>query len=329
MRRRSAFTLVELLVVIAILGILIALLLPAVQAAREASRRMSCQSNLKQVGLGLLNYDDAQKSFPSGGWGHLWTGMPSRGFGLRQPGGWAYSLLPYIEQRPLWEMARNGDVDEANARLQQPLPIFNCSSRRACQAWPIDERQPYLKTPKPAGSPLSLARSDLAINAGATHLAGHNGPPTLERGDDPDYPWPNQEGFGIMPAVAFTGISHVHASATQRRITDGMSQTYLAGEKYLHPDQYANGEALGDNDSLYSGYCSDNHRFTALSAPLSRDGQAAIDDHGANYRFGSAHPAGVNFVYCDGSVQVVAFDVDPEIHYLAGHRADDGVVLPP
>ena len=103
-RIHRAFTLVELLVVITIIGILVALLLPAVQAAREAAQMAQCKNNLMQLALGCLNHENVTKRFPTNGWGFDWIGDPDLGNDWRQPGGWLYNVLPFIEQQPLHDL---------------------------------------------------------------------------------------------------------------------------------------------------------------------------------------------------------------------------------
>jgi len=332
MPNRRAFTLAELLVVTAVAVILTALLLPAIQAARESGRRAQCQSNLKQIGLCLLGYHDTHRTFPHGGWGHRWVGVPERGAGKKQPGGWIYSILPFAEEHNLYDlgadltgMAASGTYSR---RLQTPICLFVCPSRRACAPWPISDRFSYVRTPRPFGDVTTVARADYAINAGSSHVLSLSGPADLSQGDEEAY-WRNG------PSVRkFSGISHLRTAASMRSILDGASKTYLVGDKHVGASHYTTGESIGDNESLYAGYCTDLHRFggaverIALSlppyaAPLSDTSEAAngID---ASSRFGSAHSSGFNMLHCDGSLQFVTFNIDTEVHFRNAHRHDEG-----
>ena len=117
----KGFTLVELLVVIAIIGILVALLLPAIQAAREAARRSQCQNNLKQLALGCLQHHDTFGMLPSGGWSWHWTGDPDMGFGREQPGSWLYHILPFIEEDDLHAAGRRRQPGQRSTTQQRPV----------------------------------------------------------------------------------------------------------------------------------------------------------------------------------------------------------------
>ena len=114
-RVRPGFTLVELLVVIAIIGILVALLLPAIQAAREAARRTECKNKLKQMGLAALTHEDTQKHLPTGGWGWRWSGDPDAGYGDRQPSGWYYNILAYTEESAIHDLGKDGNPTQITA----------------------------------------------------------------------------------------------------------------------------------------------------------------------------------------------------------------------
>src|SRR5688572_20514370 len=116
-RPAIGFTTVELLVVIAIIGILVALLLPAVLASREASRAQVCRNNLKQLALASLNHLATHGHFPSGGWGASWTGDPDRGYARRQPGGWTYNILAFIEHADTHSAGAGLDDDRKREAL--------------------------------------------------------------------------------------------------------------------------------------------------------------------------------------------------------------------
>ena len=165
-RKRSAFTLVELLVVIAIIGILVALLLPAIQAARESARRSQCKNNLKQLGIASHMFHDTYKFLPSAGWGDWWVGCPDQGMGERQPGSWAYQLLGFIEEsnRAEWDGDLNATRVQLPSRdwcrwLRPHVSAFYCPTRRAAQPYPHGPRDIRNYTPPPLAG-----KSDYAGN---------------------------------------------------------------------------------------------------------------------------------------------------------------------
>ena len=161
------------MVVIAIIGILIALLLPAIQAAREAARRMQCKNNLKQIGTAVSSHVSEQGYFPAGGWGWQWSGDPDRGYGPRQPGGWLYNILPFTELKPVHDYGKNGSQAGRTQTAQTPVVFFCCPSRRVAILYPYGGSSPISNiTLKNDGSDV-VAKADYAANGGDNFAAGN------------------------------------------------------------------------------------------------------------------------------------------------------------
>ncbi|BBO35576.1 DUF1559 domain-containing protein [Lacipirellula parvula] len=260
---RRALTLIEVLVVIAIIGVLIGLILPAVEMSRESARRTTCANNMRQLGIAAKLHLDAHQTFPTGGWGPGWMGDPDAGFGTRQPGGWVYNVLPFIEQQSLREQGTRQAQQEKRiaiaAVMATPLESFTCPSRRLPRPYPFQGD----RTLKNAIAPEKCAKSDYAVNSKVSYEK-----------------------------------SEVIASEVQLR-GRGMSNTVFAGEKSVASDHYVDGAAAGDQRAMYLGACDDVGR-----AP----GGNPRQDSGGGSGFGSSHPSGCNFVYCDGSVRYISYD---------------------
>jgi prepilin-type N-terminal cleavage/methylation domain-containing protein len=328
-RFRKGFTLVELLVVIAIIGILVALLLPAIQAAREAARRSQCVNNLKQLSIGVQNHESAHKQFPSSGLGYRWVGDPNYGHGRKQPGGWMYNTLPFIEEQAIHDMGMGVGTtwnDAARKRIfaeraSMQIKTFVCPSRRS--------GGPYLNENGPEGfrnqdSVTALARADYAGNIGdGPTKAFPGGPDTLEQTDLPTWggyqvPFSYRE-FSTDATGIFTYWSYNRIKS----ITDGLSKTYCVGEKWLGVNNYENGLSGGDDQVLYNGMDRDNLRWGRPDMPPKPD--TAIDRDYDGY-FGGPHSGVVLMGMCDGSVHSISFDIDPVMHGRLANRKDGEIV---
>ena len=281
--RRKAFTLIELLVVIAIIAILVSLLLPAVQQAREAARRTQCKNNLKQLGLALHNYHDVSLTFPPG-WFDNNVGFP----GNAGTGRWTWTahVLPYVDQGPLYNQLDVGnsrpqevfqDVATLRPLIQQPYSAFRC--------------------PSDTGPDVNSARTVGGVQISTNNYMGNNGSNRLEK---------------FLPDA--DGVFYFQSRVRIRDITDGTSNTIFVGERawmldgqtltagllFMQPNSNGN-QDVGGAQAMSSGGAQINSTNTGNSIPRSLRG------------FSSNHTGGSQFLLADGAVRFISENIDHDV----------------
>jgi len=323
-RTKSGFTLVELLVVIAIIGVLVALLLPAVQAAREAARRSQCSNNLKQMGLAVLNYESTNKTLPPGS-----TSWDTN-IGGPYYSTWAFDILPYLELQTLYDQWRDANYTNPN---DASLPVAICGGSAAedtlmqpireqivpAYLCPSDIEKESLASPE-SGPSTSLQWAPGSYRAMSGHSLGESG----------DHYWDNPlfalsdhlqampiEWQGAMHTIALhpngvngTGRNRTFEAVEMQQITDGTSNTFLIGEYQTATYQsrrsfwayaytsYNQSSAFPESRTLIADY----ERCTQLPG---------IGAHTCKRAWGALHSGGViQFAFCDGSVHTIDPSVD-------------------
>ena len=331
-RKRGAFTLVELLVVIAIIGILVALLLPAIQAAREAARRTQCQTNLHNLALGVLNYHDSQKTFPYA------VSNPRTAAGTYEYAGggdmtsptaklyanWAIQILPYIEEQALYDSFILYDEPAPDGSTRNDLSYIRNRAPRSTQVQlmlcPSDIGLNNFCNTNPAGNG-NWARGNYGLNLGLGFLWDYRDP----LGGSPpgiQYPWTHHCG---------RGVAAVNRGAKITQIEDGTTQTIMLGELRVGLSdrdrrgtwamQMVGSNIIAETASNFGGPpndCQDgNDDITdqaLIEADVGRENLLSECmsmgwDNSVSVTMRSKHPGGVHTAMCDGSVRFISDNV--------------------
>ncbi len=308
--RRRAFTLVELLVVIAIIGTLVALLLPAVNAARESARRMSCSNNVRNLSLAIQQYHDTMGRFPSA---YIDTVT-----NLEENWGWGALILPYIEQQPLHknlgviagslysQLAKGG----AEGRLvidavQTPLKIFMCPSDAGVNSGGLVVNNRafhgglgFAANNRTAAGDCLVAVSNYMVTAGHRDVAN---------------------------AVINTGFAYGSSNLKYSHITDGTSNTFMLGER--ETEFCRSGSWVGVRATNGSGIQGVNAVLGQARPKINQpDGPIAWNaaNTGCAEGFSSFHPGGAQFAFCDGSVRFVSQNINHFWYFAPGAANQNG-----
>ncbi len=299
-RRRPAFTLVELLVVIAIIGVLVALLLPAVQAAREAGRRTTCINKVRQMVLASHNYHDSNREFPAGA-------QVNDGPGASGALSWLVQILPYIEQagisQQLGDSINVGDIEATNQRLLElQLDLYWCPSR------PFDDED--------------FTSTGYAISTyfGVTGGPIFDGSDNEVQVDDVDFYDLEDSHCGDLYT---NGVFIPYNPVSMREISDGTSNTFAVGERTWQLRSFFAGAFYegGRSHEKASKICSHSQKNMAIGISTPEESGYYVFEQKPppnarkvvrfnDFFFGSEHPGGTHFAFADGSAKFISDDND-------------------
>ncbi len=360
--RRFGFTLIELLVVIAIIATLVAILLPAVQQAREAARRSTCKNNLKQFGIAMHNYHDTYNILPPGcvNNGDLTTkgGVPPASTG------WGTLILPYIEQGPVYDALNPGSTPmwlsnivtpgfnpQLNQIIQTPIPIFRCPSDIA----PSTNSSQYKGLlPNTAKNDNAAALTDWLPAATSNYVASNH--------THREHPWDgsptdgatftthghageiNVVGPGVQTFQGTNGMFWANSDVRFSLVTDGLSNTIMMGERAWqlgnpvgNPFACSAGNAFGNASSMQNFSLHDRNRRGSMAAL--GNGWGGLNTPNTNQcqtGFSSAHDGGAQFVMGDGAVRFINENISytrsagrarPDSVFTNLISKDDGLVI--
>jgi prepilin-type N-terminal cleavage/methylation domain-containing protein len=300
-RTTRGFTLVELLVVIAIIGALVALLLPAIQAAREAARRNSCSSNLKQIGIAVQTHHDSKKHYPMGRDRFDQLGVS-----------WAFQLLPYLEAANVFKSFVPGSrVDDAknSGAMRAAIELYACPSRRSAAADRDFDNNDSAPEVRSAGT-----LGDYAACAGVNYMNGT----TAVSGDQ------GALRVDARPELHESGAIFSFSKTKENYVTDGLSNTLVVGDKHKP-------QAPDNNNPEMQHYSQGDTAFLAGDAPHTifagtGEGLANGPTDGSRTKFGSEHADITQFVFLDGHVKSLPNSMDYKVLNLIGAIGDEQLI---